>query len=65
MNPHHNNVTVNGVEIMDASDLVEYPLDLPICIRRDVEEGRTWNDVEISNLDGWTGGNTINLGKGN
>lgn len=50
---------------MDAGDLVEYPLDLTIGIRRDVEEGRTGNGVEKSNLNGWTGGDTVNPGKEN
>lgn len=27
MNTHHNNVTVNGGEVMNASDLVEYTFE--------------------------------------
>lgn len=51
MNTYHHSVTVNGVEVIDSNDMIEFPLDLAICYRRDAEEGRMENDAEISNLD--------------
>lgn len=65
MNTYHSDVAANGVEIIDASDMVEDPLDLTICNRRVVEEGRMGNDVEISNSDGWAGSDTVILKEGN
>ena len=40
------------MEVIDASDMVEDPLDLTIHNRRVVEGGRMGNDVETSNSDG-------------
>lgn len=51
MNTYHHSVTVNGVEVIDSNDMIEFPLDLAICYRRDAEDGRMENDAEISNLD--------------
>lgn len=31
MNIYFNNVIVNGVEVVDVSDMIEYFLDLVIC----------------------------------
>lgn len=49
MNTYPNNVIVNGVEVMDASDMIEYPLDLTIHYTRDVGKGRIVDDAEICN----------------
>lgn len=51
MNTNHHSVTVNGVEVIDSNDMIEFPLHLAICYRRDAEEERMENDAEISNLD--------------
>lgn len=35
MNTCPNNVTINGVEVMDTSDIIEYFLDLAMCYERE------------------------------
>lgn len=59
MNTCSNNIIVNGVEVIDASDMVEYVLDSAMYYTREELDA-----AEISNWDGWAGGDTVNLEKG-
>lgn len=51
-NDYTNNVVVNGVQVMNTSDMKEYPLDLSICYTKYVGKKRLGDDAEVCNWHG-------------